>query len=221
VAKSKGARVSVAIERVPGEAVIHLSVSWDTYETLVDGIGEGNRTRLSYDGEILELMAPYADHESYQSLLEVLLGYLVTEWDLNLYSTGSMTLKAKPVGAEPDTSFYSKNAGKVGDMDRIDLGVSPPPDLVVEIDLSRSRTDKLRLYAAMNVPEFWRLDRESLRGFSLIGDAYEPIEVSVVIDGLPLRELERFLRRRAEPDRRALYQDWQAWLRANRSLHRP
>jgi Uma2 family endonuclease len=88
-------------------------------------------------------MAPYAGHESYKTLLEALLAYLVTEWDLNLYSTGSMTLKAKPVGAEPDTSFYGDDAGKVAGLDRIDLGVSPPPDLVVEIDLSRSRTDKL------------------------------------------------------------------------------
>ncbi len=213
--------MSIAIETVPAEAVIHLNVSWETYEALVAGIGEENHTLLSYDGETLELMAPYAGHESYKTLLEALLAYLVTEWDLNLHSTGSMTLKAKPVGAEPDTSYYNENAGKVVGLDRIDLRVSPPPDLVVEIDLSRSRTDKLRLYAAMNVPEFWRLDRESLRGFTLSGGSYVPIEVSVIIDGLPLRELERFLRRRSEPDRRALYQEWQSWLRANRDLHRP
>jgi len=187
---------------------------------LVEGIGGDNRTRLSYDGETLELMAPDADHESCKSLLEVLLGYLVTEWRLNLYSTGSMTLKAKPMGAEPDTSYYSKNADEVGGLDEIDLGVSPPPELAVEIDISHSRRDKLPLYAALGVSEFWRLDRESLRGFTLAGGEYAPIEVSVVIDGLALRDLERFLRRRSEPDRIALYQDWLAWLRANRGLHR-
>jgi hypothetical protein len=55
----------------------------------------------------------------------------------------------------------------------------------------------------------------------LTGGSYAPIDVSVIINGLPLRELERFLRRRSEPDRRALYREWQSWLRANRALHRP
>jgi len=55
----------------------------------------------------------------------------------------------------------------------------------------------------------------------LIDGVYAAIEVSVVVPGLPIRELARFLERRLEPDRRVVYKDWQAWLRENRHLHRP
>ncbi len=58
------------------------------------------------------------------------------EWDVNLYNTGSSTLKATPLGAEPNSSFYSENADKAGGLRTIDLKLNPPPDLIVEIDMS-------------------------------------------------------------------------------------
>jgi Uma2 family endonuclease len=212
--------LAIASEAGLQEQVVHLTVSWETYETLAAGISEDSHTLLSYDGESLELMSPNTEHEAYKSLIDALLALLVIEWDVNLYATGSTTLKAKPMGAEPDTSYYAENAIKVGGIKRIDLRTSPPPDLVVEIDLSRSRMDKRKLYGTLGVPEFWRLDRDGLQAFTLRDGAYTETGASVVIPGLPIGELARFLERRLEPDRRALYHDWQAWLRANRQLHR-
>ena len=141
------------------EHVVHLKVSWATYETLVADTGDDRHALLSYDGETLELMAPHADHEAHKTLVEALLDILVIEWDFNLYGTGSTTIKAEPVGAEPDTSYYIGNAINVGYLAKIELGTNPPPDLVVEIDMSRSRMDKFALYATIGVPEFWRIDR--------------------------------------------------------------
>ncbi len=212
--------MAIAIEPGLQEQVVHLKVSWETYETLAAGIGEDSHTLLSYDGETLELMSPHTDHEAYKTLIGALLDILVIEWDFNLYNTGSSTLEVKPVGAEPDTSYYIQNAIKVGGLKKIDLRTSPPPDLVVEIDMSHSRMDKLNLYATIGVPEFWRLDREGLQAFALIDGVYAAIDVSAVIVGLPMNELARFLERRLEPDRRAVYKDWQAWLRANLHLYR-
>jgi hypothetical protein len=96
------------------EQIVHLRVSWATYEALASGIGEDNHALLAYDGETLELMSPTTDHEAYAKLIDALLTMIVTEWDVNLYNTGSSTLKAEPLGAEPDTSYYSDNAAKVG-----------------------------------------------------------------------------------------------------------
>jgi Uma2 family endonuclease len=203
------------------EHVVHLKVSWATYEALVAETGEARRALLSYDGETLELMAPHTDHEAYKTLVEMLLNILMIEWECNLYGTGSTTFKAEPVGAEPDTSYYIANAINVGFLEKIDLGTSPPPDLVVEIDLSRSRMDKLALYATIGVPEFWHVDRGGLRAFTLRDGVYAAIDISIVIAGLPICELGRFLERRLEPDRRAICKDWQAWLRENLRLHRP
>jgi Uma2 family endonuclease len=187
------------------EQVVHLKVPWAAYETLASYVDEDSHTLLAYDGETLELMSPHTDHEAYKSLIEVLLGFLVAEWGVNLYATGSTTLQAEPRGAEPDASYYSKNAAKIKGLAKIDLRTNPPPDLVVEIDLSHSRLDKLELYAALRVPEFWRLDRESLVAFALVDGSYEAIETSIVIDGLPIAEPARFLERRLELDRPPLY----------------
>jgi Uma2 family endonuclease len=202
------------------EQVVHLKVSWETYETLTADIDKDSHTLLSYDGETLELMSPHTEHEAYKTLIDLLLGIVMAEWGINLYGTGSTTLKAKPMGAEPDTSYYSANAAKIGGLKQIDLGSSPPPDLVVEIDLSRGRMDKLRLYAELRIPEYWRVDHEGLQAFSLVDGAYTLIDVSRVVGGLPLSEFARFLERRLEPDRRAICKDWQAWLRTNEHLRR-
>ena len=39
----------------------------------------------------------------------------------------------------------------------------PPPDLAVEIDITTSWLDRLEIYAALEVPEVWRFDRETLK----------------------------------------------------------
>jgi hypothetical protein len=148
------------------EHVVHLKVSWATYETLVADTGDDRHALLSYDGETLDIA----------------------------------------------------NATNVGFLDKIDPGTSPPPDLVVEIDMSRSRMDKFALYSTIGVPEFWRIDREGLRAFTVTDGVYAAIDVGIVIPGLPISELGRFLERRLEPDRRAIYKDWQAWLREHRHL---
>ena len=99
-------------------------------------------------------MSPLNDHEAYTALLDQVLTTVMSGWDVNLYCTRSATLKAKPLGAEPDTSYYIQHAGSVDDLKAIDLRTSPPPDLVVEVDMSNRRMDKVALYARLGVPEF-------------------------------------------------------------------
>ena len=38
------------------------------------------------------------------------------------------------------------------------LSVDPPPDVVLEMEMSRSARDKLPLFASMGIPEVWRCD---------------------------------------------------------------
>jgi Uma2 family endonuclease len=209
--------LAIAVEAGPQEQLVFLKVSWATYEAIVfDLDGTTSGARLAYDGETLELMAPLNDHEAYVSLLDLLLGALMLEWEINLYCTRSSTLKAEPVGAEPDTSYYIEHAGQVGGLGNIDLRTSPPPDLVVEVDISHQRMDKLALYAHLGVPEFWRYGRAGLEAFALRENVYHEITESTVIPGLPLAALGAFLERRLEANRRQVLKDWQVWLRANR-----
>ena len=52
----------------------------------------------------------------------------------------------------------------------IDLDVDPPPDLAVEVEISRSALDRMGIYAALGVPEVWRFDGEALRVEQLQAD---------------------------------------------------
>lgn len=54
--------------------------------------------------------------------------------------------------------------------DRIDLTVDPPPDLVLEIDVTS--TTALQAYEALQVPELWRYHNRTLQIFVLRDGAY-------------------------------------------------
>lgn len=43
----------------------------------------------------------------------------------------------------------------------------PPPDLAVEIEISRRLLDRIELYAAMRIPELWRFDGKAFVIWSL------------------------------------------------------
>ncbi len=69
-----------------------------------------------------------------------------------------------PVGSagfQPDACFYVHYAAAIRGKDRIDPRLDPPPDVVVEIDITRSSIDKLPLDAQFGVLEVWRHDGEA------------------------------------------------------------
>ena len=60
----------------------------------------------------------------------------------------------------------------IRDRKKLDLTVDPPPDLVIEIDISRPSLNKLPIYAQMGVGEVWRYDGRRLTIFRLEGSGY-------------------------------------------------
>lgn len=77
---------------------------------------------------------------------------------------------------------------------RINLTVDPPPDLAIEIEITRSALNRLGIYAAPGVPDVWRFDGESIHVLLLGPDqTYVRSEVSRAFPFLPMTEIERFL----------------------------
>src|SRR5450631_3242981 len=89
------------------ERVIFLRMRFAAYQALLEELGDDARARMATNAGALELMSPSADHERYNRLLEGLLRLLSLEWNIDIESTGSVTLKREPLGAEPDSSFSS------------------------------------------------------------------------------------------------------------------
>lgn len=143
-------------------------VSWTTYECLADDLGE-NLTYLTYDHGTLHIMSPLNRHETYKKLIGRLIEGLAFELRLEICATGSTTLRRKDLqqGLEPDESFYIQNAARVRGRRQLHMGIDPPPDLVVEVDISRDSTTRMSIYASLGVPEIWRWADERVSFYCL------------------------------------------------------
>jgi Uma2 family endonuclease len=180
---------------IPEQRVVLSDMGWEGYEAMLKLIGD-RPIRLTYDRGDLELMVPSLDHERYKSLLGRLIETLTLELDLPCDAAGSTTWRKQfeDRGLEPDECYYLSNAGRVAGR-KVDLSVDPPPDLAIEVEISRSALNRMGIYAALGVPEVWRFDGETLRVEQLQPDGtYREVAVSPSFPFLPLNEVVRWLR---------------------------
>jgi Uma2 family endonuclease len=118
------------------------------------------------------------------------------EMGLEISRTDSMTLTRDDLekGREPDSSFYIQNESIVRGLENIDLATALPPDLELEVEYSRSAVNKLILYAAMGIPQFWRYNGTVLRVYVLNQRKYEEVQLSPTFSRIPVKEIPRFIR---------------------------
>ena len=93
---------------------------------------------------------------------------------------------------EPDNAFYITNQPQVAGR-TVDFQNDPPPDLVVEVDITHTDIDKLSLYAALGVPEFWRFNGKEWRIYQLQGGRYQECDTSPTFPFVPKDKLYEFL----------------------------
>jgi Uma2 family endonuclease len=151
--------------------VVRMLGSWQDYQALSEQLGDRTIPRIKYrKGEIL-LMAPLPEHGRDASLLadiaKVLLDHLEQRYD----SFTPITMSLPEVsGIEPDFCFYIENWRSVVGKSRIDWQNNPPPDLVIEVDVT-SYTD-INDYLPYKVPEVWLLKNKQLLVYRLQGENY-------------------------------------------------
>jgi Uma2 family endonuclease len=202
--------------REPASRIVLPGVSWRTYLSLLDDIG-GRHLRLTYDGKDLEIMAPLRSHEVYGRLLAKMVDTLALELNIPISSGGSTTLRRDDMkkGLEPDQCFYIANEAKMRGKLTYDPAVDPPPDLAIEIDITRSSLDRQEIYAALGVPEIWRFDGQTLKVFELQpGKTYAERDSSPGFPTLPLGEVVRFLRLIEAMDETSWLRMFRDWVRA-------
>jgi Uma2 family endonuclease len=193
------------------------NISWGTYERLLKEAGQ-RHIRFTYDDGKLEIMTLGFGHENYSSLISYLIMALMLELNIPIRSGGSTTLKRKRMkkGLEPDKCYWIKNESRMRGKTEFDPRKDPPPDLAVEIDISRSSLDRMAIYAALGVPEVWRFDEESFLVYQLQADGrYEARSQSLSFPFLPIAEVERFLRQSQSRDETSLLRDFCSWVRLN------
>jgi Uma2 family endonuclease len=200
----------------PGQRFVLSCVPWGAYEQILDALGE-HHLRITYDRGALELMSPLPPHEVYKIAFSRLLLALAVELRFNFRDLGSTTFRREDLerGLEPDECFYLGSAARVRDWRRIDLRHDPPPDLAVEIDITRSSLNRMGVYAGLGVPEVWRFDGAALQAYRLTaGAAYEPVAASPALPFLPLAEVPALIEQSiSAEDDGELFRSFQTWVR--------
>ncbi|HEY9675968.1 MAG TPA: Uma2 family endonuclease [Waterburya sp.] len=209
--------MKTATPEIAEQRVILSNISWQTFEQLLKELGDKRASRLAYNEGCLEIMTPLGPHENSNRFIESLIGAIADELNLNLKRFGSLTLKRVKnlKGAEPDSCYYIQNEPVVRSTQEIDLDNNPPPDLVLEIDITSGSMDKQPIYAAIGVPEFWRYDGDKLQVFVLkvSTQEYQKVNQSPTFPWLPLDIIPRFIRQSLVDGETATLRAFRVWVR--------
>jgi len=196
-------------ELAPG-STLHLLCSWDEYQRMAQARGDSSIPRMKYrNGEVL-IMVPLPEHGKNAHLI-ARVAELLLEHDRRRYEAFTpVTMTIPQVGGiEPDYCFYVDPGSLVAvrGKTRIDWQNDPPPDLVIEIDVTSysAAAD----YLPYQVPELW-LYRERLRIYQLNEQQYQEVLESSWFPGYDVKVfVETMLRIAYEQDTSAAI--W--WLR--------
>src|SRR5687768_11184586 len=194
--------------------VLIYNVDWTYYDDVLRRL-EDRRLFVTYDTGTLEIMSPSFKHDDTGRLLGLLIHFLADELDVPLKGGRSTTFRREDLakGLEPDECFYVTNEPRIRGKDAIDLSVDPPPDLAVEVEISRRLLDRVKIYAALGVPELWRHDGTRLQVSILRAGHYVPTDRSPTFPSVPLTQVDEFIRMAKESDEIAWGRKVRAWIR--------
>jgi len=210
--------VESELQAAPDHIVLY-DVSWELYEKLLEEVGE-QRVFITYSDGSLEIMSPLPAHERWKTILGGCIEILSLELNIPMARLGSTTFRRKKLakGLEPDECYYIQHERQIRGKDRIDLRRDPPPDLVVEIEITRRAVAREPIYAALGVPELWRFDGLELTASMLGSDGrYQPVERSVAFPFLRMSDLERFLKMLPATDETSMVRAFRDWVKAELS----
>ena len=165
--------------------IVFHDVTWEDYERLLDIRGDRSAPRINYlEGE-LEIMSPSKDHEQIKSFIGHLLEVWCIDRGIEVTPYGSWTLKgaAKDRAAEADECYI--------------FGTAPRerPQLAIEVEWTRGRIDKLRIYEKLGVDEVWTWRKGVIQVYVLVGERFAKAQRSRLLPDLDLGLLASMLDR--------------------------
>jgi Uma2 family endonuclease len=176
------------------QRVVLPNISWESYEQILQALGDHRFARLAYDQGSLEIRMPLEGHENSGRMIELFIRILIVEMGLKVKTIGGTTLNRKDLlkGVEPDNGYYIQHQPQVAGR-LVDLSKDPPPDLVVEVDITHTDINKNALYANLGVLEFWRYNGRQLQILQLQNGRYIDLEKSPTFPLIEKEMLYQFL----------------------------
>jgi len=196
-----------------GDSVVLHGIPWKLYRELRK-MAENYNIRMTYDRGELEIMSPSAEHER----IATVLGDLITIWAVEratpIRSCRIMTIRRSLLerGFEPDNCYYVQHEPEMWDKKKIRFKVDPPPDLAIEVEVTRKLLNKMGIYAAFRVPELWHWSGNALKVLELCSDGqYVARETSLCFPAFPIAKAEEIVRQLGtlhETDLILSFRDW-------------
>lgn len=205
--------LAVAEQRV----LLH-GIRWQTYEDLLSQ-NEGNSgVHFAFDQGKLEIMTLSPRHELLKHALSLLVEVLAEEFEVDVLGFGSTTFRRNDLerGFEPDACFYIAHAEQVRNNENIDLHFDPPPDLVIEIDISHPSLNKFPIFHALGVPEIWRYDGELVSIFHLQESGFAPRRESQAFPAVTTQLLTEWIESYSRLKRTTWLREIRTWVAKNR-----
>jgi Uma2 family endonuclease len=199
------------LQQVGEQRVVLRGLSWDGYLQILNALPQARGARLTYDDGVLEITVPLESHEFSGRLIERFIVTLIESMGLKIKTMGSTTMNYPNLkkGAEPDNAYYLQNQPLVKGR-KVDFSQDPPPDLVVEVDITHTDIAKNQFYATLGVPEFWRFNGKVWRIYQLQEKVYVEVEASPTFPQVPKERLYTFLEQAKEDEIEAV-QDLRSW----------
>ena len=205
----------INVARLRQERVYLPGVSYATYEALVEEVGDRRHLRFTYYHGELEIMSPSQDHERAKKLFGQMIEALTEELNIARMSCGSTTFRdeLRDCGLEPDECYYIQHEAAVRGK-RIQLGDDPPPDLVIEVDVTTSVLDRMSIYATLGFPEIWQyVDGDLVVHLLQAGGTYAIAERSAALPMVPISRLVDHLERCGAMDETSWIREFRQWIR--------
>jgi Uma2 family endonuclease len=195
------------------QRVVLSNISWQTYESLLAEAGDKRASRFSYSQGVLEIIMPSDLHETVNCLLKRIVTALTEELDLKIKGFGSTTLNREDLkqGAEPDSCFYIQNVDRILGR-RLDISMNPPPDLVIEVDITSPSSNRFVVYTQLEIPEVWRYSEESVQIYQWQNREYIICDRSPTFPILSVARLNQFLQMAQTQDDNAIIRALRQWV---------
>lgn len=189
-------------------------VGWDVYERVLLQYRDSNEVHFAYDDGFLEVEVPLFKHETANSILQNLVTIICNEKGINFVNAGSTTFreKAKAKGCEPDTAFYIQNEHRIRGVQELDLRHDPPPDLVIEVDITSPSLNKMPIYSALNVTEVWLYKGDRVVFYTLIDGNYAEAYNSIAFPFIDSKTVNNFLKSGLAMSSSEWFTEVRAWL---------
>jgi Uma2 family endonuclease len=197
------------------ERLLLTGISWDFYKMFCDELEGRPSVRLTYSEGILEIMVIKRPHEFYKKMLAKLVEQIFFVFNMPVASGGSMTFQREDLekGFEHDECWWIEHEADVRGRGELEFRHDPPPDLAIEVEISRSLVDKVSIFAAIGVPEIWRFDGENLRFLTLqVNGEYQESENSRAFSFLTPQHLLPYLKMDNQVDETTRIRQFADWL---------